>query len=215
MFWHCTEEFTEEVKKAIIEANQLDQEEEEESKKEIKEINYDFIISKRNQALIKDQLISLEEHNIEEKIVISYCLAQNYYIEDIQKELNGYLEDFIKLSNNLVQKGYTNLSKKKCYMIIGEIFCIANKITFSKGVLDAPNYDFSDDVFQKYETARSYYNISARTEDVISVTSLIIDFYHIMIAELNEKGSIIRDKICLFLVIGYSIIHFLCNAIFN
>ena len=211
VFWHCSEEFIAGITSAIKAVDS----EEIVYKKEAKEITYDFIISKRNQTLIKNHLISLEEHKIEEKIVLSYCLAQNHYIDEIQKELNGYLEDFIKLSNNLVKKGYTNLSKKKCYTIIGEIFCIANKITFSKGVLDVPNYDFSDDVFQKYETARSYYNISARTEDVISVTSLIIDFYHIMIAELNERGSITRDKICLVLVIGYSLVHFLCHVILN
>ena len=181
----------------------------------IDKVEYEFSLSSRENKVIKDNCIYLESHNSNEKVMISYALAQNLFIKKIHDELNVYLSDFVALSKNLVKEGDTNLSKKQCYCILGRIFLLANKITFSKGVLDVPNYDFSKETFNTYQTVQSYYNINGRTEDILDITRLIIDFYHIIIAELNEKRMVTRNKICLILVVTYSIIHFTWNVILS
>lgn len=181
----------------------------------IDRLEYEFSLSTRENKFIKNKCIYLDSHDSNEKVMISYALAQNLFIKKIHDELNIYLSDFVTLSKNLVKEGYTNLSKKQCYCIIGKIFQIANKITFSKGVLDVPNYDFTKETFSSYQSVQNYYNISARTEDILDITRLIIDFYHIIIAELNEKRMLARNQICLSLVVTYSIIHFVWNVILS
>ena len=92
--------------------------------------------------------------------MISYGLAQDLFLEKIGKELNAFLADFKLICESIINKGYVNLSKKKCYMIIGKIFVLMNNITFKKGILDTPRYNFYKDYQNDYNGVRHYHNIT-------------------------------------------------------
>jgi len=158
-------------------------------------------------------VIYLQEHNINEKIMISYGLAQDLFLLKISKELDIFLFDFKLISKNLVKQGYSLLTNKQCYIIIGKIFGLMNKITFRKGILDIPKYNFYKDHIAVYNSIRHYHNISTRTDEIINNSKLILDFYHILLSELNEKKDIDRNMLLLFLIILYSVIHFFWNVI--
>ena len=169
---------------------------------------YDLVnIGNEKKCIVNDQIL-LARNDTSEKIMISYGLAQDIFLLKISNELNLFLTDFKYISNNLVREGYSKLTNKECYMIIGKIFSLMNKITFKKGFLDVPKYSFYKEYINTYNSVRQYHNISTRTDQIMNDSKLILDFYHVLLTEINEKRNIDRNFILLLLIVVYSVIRF-------
>ena len=158
-------------------------------------------------------MIFLPSHDIKQKIMISYGLAQDLFLEQMSKELDIFLNDFRLISATIIKKGYSNLPKKECYRIIGKVFILMNNITFKKGILDTPRYNFYKEYQNDYNSVRHYHNITPRADEIITNSRLILDFYHILVSEFEEGGMLGRNMQLLFVVILFSIVHFFWNVI--
>lgn len=152
-------------------------------------------------------------HNLQQRIMISYGLAQDLFLDKMSKELDIFLSDFRLISSKIIKKGYSNLPKKQCYMIIGKVFILMNNITFKKGILDTPRYNFYKEFQNDYNLVKHYHNISPRAEEIIINARLILDFYHILVNESEENVGVTRNMQMLLIVILFSIIHFYWNVI--
>jgi uncharacterized Rmd1/YagE family protein len=158
-------------------------------------------------------MIFLGPHDLQQKIMISYGFAQDLFLDKMSKELDIFLSDFRLIASKIIKKGYSNLPKRQCYMIIGKVFVLMNNITFKKGILDTPRYNFYKEFQGDYNLVRHYHNISPRAEEIISNARLILDFYHILVNESEANVGVSRNMQLLFCVILFSIIHFFWNVV--
>lgn len=145
--------------------------------------------------------------------MISYGLAQDLFLQKMSAELNVFLDDFKTISSTIIKKGYSNLPRKQCYIIIGKVFVLMNNITFKKGILDTPRYNFYKEHQADYNSIRHYHNITPRAEEIINNSRLILDFYHILVSESWEDTDLSRNMQLLLLVILFSIVHFYWNVV--
>lgn len=144
--------------------------------------------------------------------MISYGLAQDLFLDRMSQELDVFLSDFRMISSNIIKKGYSNLPKQKCYMIIGKVFMLMNNITFKKGILDTPRYNFYKEYQTDYNSVRYYHNISPRADEIINNLRLILDYYHILVSNIFEEGDIDRNVKILWLVILCAAVQFFWNV---
>lgn len=178
-----------------------------------READYTLNNNGDSKKLIVNSVIYLSAFDLQQRIMISYGLAQDLFLQKMSAELNVFLDDFKTISTTIIKKGYSNLPRKQCYIIIGKVFVLMNNITFKKGILDTPRYNFYKEHQNDYNSIRHYHNITPRAEEIINNSRLILDFYHILVSESWEDTDLSRNMQLLLLVILFSIVHFYWNVV--
>ena len=99
------------------------------------------------QRPIRFDRMRLRSLQVEEKLALSYAMAQSSKLFVFELRVFDSLEVTRYLPRELATKGKISLSKKKLNQLIGELFVEQTEVNLFSSILDTPDFLWEDDEF--------------------------------------------------------------------
>jgi uncharacterized Rmd1/YagE family protein len=104
-------------------------------------------------------------NTFEEKLAVSYALAQSSKLDYFEEDIDYSIDDSRNLAEELAQNGYINLDHITLNKKIGKLYLKKNEINLDTDILDIPDYFWNNDKYQlHFNTVSKYFEINKRTE---------------------------------------------------
>ncbi len=148
----------------------------------------EFLFDRRAnpQRPVKFDRIRLRSLQVEEKLALSYAMAQSSKLFVIESKVLHNVERTRYLPQELAQTGRIKSNKKELNQLIGQLFVQKTEVNLFSSILDTPDFLWDDDAYlPAYQYTRSYLEVDARVN------------------LLNSRLSVIRDLLgrCLYLFV--------------
>ena len=151
------------------------------------EFRYDVISRLRN------DVVSLQSDNVEEKIAVSFAFAQSLKLTIFEEYVDSTFDKSSKYSRCLSSTGriLDLLSQKEVSKAVGELFTVRTEINMNAGILDTPDFFWDNDEFEPlYVTSRKYLDVPKRLDVLTKKLSVIGDLLEVLQTQLeNEHGN--------------------------
>ena len=164
VFWGLTEQ---EEKAALTELATFVDEPVTEEERENSYDKMEFIIDRKAnpQKPIRFDLIKMKSLQMEEKLALSYAMAQSSKLFVFESRVLRSLESTRYLPRELATRGTISCSKKELNTLIGKLFVEQTEVNLFSSILDTPDFLWDDDEYlPPYQYTRSYLEVDDRVE---------------------------------------------------
>ena len=161
-----------------------------------------FSLNPVENSKIDDKTIYLQTEDLEEKFAHSYAFAQSLKLMIFESKVERTILDTEEIPKNLAKSGEIDLSQKKVYQMIGNIFILRSSVNLLSGMLDTPEC-FSDvDRWENiYLKAYSYHDIEERIKIINDRLDLIKELYDMLNDDLHNKHTANLEWIVISLIL--------------
>jgi uncharacterized Rmd1/YagE family protein len=166
----------------------------------------DFTFTYGDTMKIEEDEIFLESKNYQQKLAISYAIAQSVKLASFEESVNSVIEQSANLPQNLAKDGKVSHSRKDIFKRMGELFLQRTRINLSSSVLDVPEFFWENPELEPiYRKTAHYLDLSKRVDGMNKKLTVIHDFLEILSSELNHQHSS-RLEITIIALIGIEIL---------
>ena len=165
------------------------------------QMEYIFDRAANPQRPIKFDRIKLRSLNIEEKLALSYAMAQSSKLFVFERNVLQSVERTRYLPKELAKSGKISLSKKDLNQIIGQLFVEQTEVNLFSSILDTPDFLWDDDEFlPTYQYVRSYLEVDHRVALLNSRLSVIRELLDVLTAQVADNNSTRLEWIVVWLI---------------
>ncbi len=170
------------------------------------ESSYDtmeFVLDKKAnpQRPIKFDRMRLRTLQVEEKLSLSYAMAQSSKLFVFEQKVFKSVEMTRYLPKELATKGKINSSKKELNQLIGQLFVQQTEVNLFSSILDTPDFLWDDDEhLPVYEFTRSYLEVDDRVALLNSRLAVIRELLGVIEAQLANSNSTRLEWIIIWLI---------------
>ena len=161
---------------------------------------------------LEDNTIFLSTEELDEKFAHSYAFAQSLKLEVFENKVSKTIKETQDIPKNLAASGIVNLSQRKVYKMIGNIFMLRSNINLLSDMLDVPDCFWDTPAWEAiYIKGRDYYDIEERIEIINNRLDLIKELYDMLNDDLHNKHTANLE----WIVIGLIIVEVVVEVIWN
>lgn len=161
-----------------------------------------FSINTDENSKIDDKTIYLTTDELEEKFAHSYAFAQYLKLMIFESKVERTIFDTEEIPKNLAKSGEIDLSQKKVYQMIGNIFILRSSVNLLSGMLDTPDCFSQQDRWENiYLQAYSYYEVEERVKIINDRLDLIKELYDMLNDDLHNKHTANLEWIVISLIL--------------
>lgn len=153
------------------------------------------------QRPIKFDRMKLRSLRTEEKLALSYAMAQSSKLFVFEFKVLQSVERTRYLPKELAQKGKISCSKKDLNSLIGQLFVEQTEVNLFSSILDTPDFLWDDDeYFPTYEYCRSYLEVDDRVQLLNSRLAVIRELLDVLTAQVADNNSTRLEWIIIWLI---------------
>jgi len=182
---------------------------------ESSEVLKDFMLFKpeiSEVSKIEENTIFMSSDEPDEKFAHAYAFAQSLKLEVFEKKVSKTIEDTEDIPKSLATSGEINLSQRKVYKMIGNIFMLRSSVNLLSGMLDVPDCFWDTPIWESvYTKGRNYYDIEDRIDIINNRLDLIKELYDMLNDDLHNKHTSNLE----WIVIGLIVVEVLVEVIWN
>eukprot|EP00981_Chlorochromonas_danica_P000279 scaffold61_cov180-Ochromonas_danica.AAC.31 len=153
------------------------------------------------QRPIRFDRMKLRSLNTNEKLALSYAMAQSSKLFVFEQKVLQSVERTRYLPKELALQGKISCSKKDLNRLIGQLFVEQTEVNLFSSILDTPDFLWEDDeYFPIYEYTRSYLEVDDRVELLNSRLSVIRELLDVLTAQVADTNSTRLEWIIIWLI---------------
>ena len=167
------------------------------------------------QRPIRFDRMRLRSLQVEEKMALSYAMAQSSKLFVFESKIFQSLEMTRYLPKELAVKGRINSSKRELNKIIGQLFVEQTEVNLFSSILDTPDFLWDDDQFvPAYQYLRSYLEVDDRVSLLNNRLSVIRELLDVLTAQVADNNSARLEWIVIWLISIEIIMGIASNPLF-
>ena len=177
----------------------------------------DFQIDRKSnpQRPIKFDRIKMKTLKMEEKLALSYAMAQSSKLFVFESRVLRSLESTRYLPRELALKGKITASKKELNTLIGTLFVEQTEVNLFSSILDTPSFLWDDEEYKApYEYTRKYLEVDERVSLLNSRVSVIRELLDVLTAQVAENNSGRLEWIVIWLIAIEILLGIASNPLF-
>lgn len=177
----------------------------------------DFVFDRKAnpQRPIRFDRMRLRTLQVEEKLALSYAMAQSSKLFVFESKIFQSLEMTRYLPKELATKGRINSSKKELNKIIGQLFVEQTEVNLFSSILDTPDFLWDDDEHvPAYQYLRNYLEVDDRVSLLNSRLSVIRELLDVLTAQVADNNSARLEWIVIWLISIEIIMGIASNPLF-
>jgi uncharacterized Rmd1/YagE family protein len=153
---------------------------------------------------------------LEEKLALSYAMAQSSKLFVFESKVLQSVEMTRYLPKELANKGKIGSSKKELNMLIGQLFVEQTEVNLFSSILDTPDFLWEDDEhLPAYEYTRSYLEVDERVALLNSRLSVIRDLLDVLNSQVADNNSTRLEWIIIWLISVEIVLGIMQNPLFT
>ena len=153
------------------------------------------------QRPIRFDRMRLRSLQVEEKLALSYAMAQSSKLFVFESKIFQSLDMTRYLPKELATKGRINSSKRELNKIIGQLFVEQTEVNLFSSILDTPDFLWDDDEHvPAYQYLRSYLEVDDRVALLNSRLSVIRELLDVLTAQVADNNSARLEWIVIWLI---------------
>ena len=153
---------------------------------------------------------------LEEKLALSYAMAQSSKLFVFESKVLQSVEMTRYLPKELANKGKIGSSKKELNMLIGQLFVEQTEVNLFSSILDTPDFLWEDDEhLPAYEYTRSYLEVDDRVALLNSRLSVIRDLLDVLNSQVADNNSTRLEWIIIWLISVEIVMGIMSNPLFT
>lgn len=165
-------------------------------------MEYVFDRNSSPQRQIKFDRFKLRTAKAEEKLALSYAMAQSSKLFVFEHKVLESVERTRYLPKELAKEGRIKCSKRELNRLIGQLFVEQTEVNLFSSILDSPDFLWDDDeYFSVYELTRSYLEVDDRVELLNSRLSVIRELLDVLTAQIADTNSTRLEWIAVWLIV--------------
>ena len=150
------------------------------------------------QRPIRFDRMRLRSLQMEEKLALSYAMAQSSKLFVFELKVFESLQMTRYLPRELAKNGKISSSKKQLNQLIGQLFVEQTEVNLFSTILDTPDFLWEDDEYvPAYQYTRSYLEVDDRVSLLNSRLTVIRELLDV----LNAQVSASLRYVCMYAVI--------------
>lgn len=167
------------------------------------------------QRPIKFDRIKMKSLKMEEKLALSYAMAQSSKLFVFESRVLRSLESTRYLPRELATKGKITASKKELNTLIGSLFVEQTEVNLFSSILDTPDFLWDDEEYKApYEYTRKYLEVDERVSLLNSRVSVIRELLDVLTAQVAENNSGRLEWIVIWLIAIEILLGIASNPLF-
>ncbi|RYH22202.1 hypothetical protein EON65_19600 [archaeon] len=160
-----------------------------------------FDRSANPQRPIRFDRMKLRSLRVEEKLALSYAMAQSSKLFVFEQKVLQSVERTRYLPKELAEQGKISCSKKDLNRLIGQLFVEQTEVNLFSSILDTPDFLWDDDeYFPIYDYTRSYLEVDDRVQLLNSRLSVIRELLDVLTAQVADNNSARLEWIVIWLI---------------
>jgi len=153
------------------------------------------------QRPIRFDRMRLRSLQVEEKLALSYAMAQSSKLFVFESKIFSSLEKTRYLPKELATQGKINSSKRELNKIIGQLFVEQTEVNLFSSILDTPDFLWDDDEHvPAYQYLRNYLEVDDRVSLLNSRLSVIRELLDVLTAQVADNNSARLEWIVIWLI---------------
>lgn len=176
-----------------------------------------FVFDRKSnpQRPVKFDRMRLRSLQVEEKLALSYAMAQSSKLFVFESKVLQSVERSRYLPKELASKGRIQSSKRDLNQLIGQLFVQQTEVNLFSSILDTPDFLWDDDEYlPAYQYTRSYLEVDARVNLLNSRLSVIRDLLDVLNAQVADSNSTRLEWIIIWLISVEIIMGIASNPLF-
>lgn len=167
------------------------------------------------QRPIRFDRMRLRSLEVEEKLALSYAMAQSSKLFVFESKIFQSLEMTRYLPQELASKGRISSSKRELNKIIGQLFVEQTEVNLFSSILDTPDFLWDDDEHvPAYQYLRSYLEVDDRVALLNNRLSVIRELLDVLTAQVADNNSARLEWIVIWLISIEIIMGIASNPLF-
>ena len=143
------------------------------------------------QRPIRFDRMRLRSLQMEEKLALSYAMAQSSKLFVFELKVFESLQMTRYLPRELAKNGKISSSKKQLNKLIGQLFVEQTEVNLFSTILDTPDFLWEDDEYvPAYQYTRSYLEVDDRVSLLNSRLTVIRELLDVLNAQVSSKLAV-------------------------
>eukprot|EP01035_Chromulina_nebulosa_P017727 gene17727-23319_t len=178
-------------------------------------LEYSYDRKANPQRPIRFDRMKLRTLNVEEKLALSYGMAQSSKLFVLESRVLQSVEMTRYLPRELSTKGKISSKKQDLNRLIGKLFVEQTEVNLFSSILDQPDFLWDDDEhLPTYEYIRSYLEVDDRVSLLNSRLGVIRELLDVLNAQVASNNSERLEWIVIWLISVEIILGIVSNPIF-
>lgn len=153
------------------------------------------------QRPIRFDRMKLRSLRMEEKLALSYAMAQSSKLFVFESKVLQSVERTRYLPKELAEQGKITCSKRELNRLIGQLFVEQTEVNLFSSILDTPDFLWDDDeYFPTYQYTRSYLEVDDRVQLLNSRLTVIRELLDVLTAQVADSNSTRLEWIIIWLI---------------
>lgn len=162
----------------------------------------EFVFDRNPQKLIKFDRIKLRSMRVEEKLALSYAMAQSSKLFVFESKVLESVERTRYLPKKLATDGKIALTKRDLNRLIGQLFVEQTDVNLFSSILDTPDFLWEDDeYFPAYQFARKYLEVDTRVGLLNNRLGVIREVLDVLNGQVADNNSTRLEWIVIWLIV--------------
>lgn len=160
-------------------------------------------------AKILNDVITLPEDNVLNKLAFSHGLAQSVKLAVFEKLIESRILQSRNVPENLAKEGHIPMSRKQLAKMMGKLIVDRNSINLHTDILDTPEFFWEhSDLEPLYVITAKDLDIAARVNVLNRRLDILKDLYEVLSNELENRHSMNLEWIIVVLIFIEVIVTF-------
>ena len=178
-------------------------------------LEYIFDRKANPQRPIRFDRMRLRSAQFEEKMALSYAMAQSSKLFVFESRVLDSVEMTRYLPRELAKNGRIDSSKKALNQQIGELFVEQTEVNLFSSILDTPDFLWeNDEHLPAYQYTRSYLEVDDRVALLNSRLAVIRDLLDVLTGQVADNNSTRLEWIVIWLIAVEIVMGIVSNPLF-
>jgi uncharacterized Rmd1/YagE family protein len=167
--------------------------------------NVFFYIKGETFSMSQKNKIVIESSDLDERLSITYALAQETILNHYENEVSNAIEETKKIPIEMRDKGEIKLTKQEISRNIGLIFMRRSAVNLNSDILDTPDIFWEkshrDESELYYIYIRKFLDIEKRVEILNKRMKILKELYDVLNNEVKTQGKFRLEWIVVYLIV--------------
>ena len=178
-------------------------------------LEFCFDRKKSPQRQVKFDRMRLKSLKLEEKLALSYAMAQSSKLFVFETNILQSLEETRYLPHELAEKGHIRSSTQDLNRLIGQLFVDQTEVNLFSSILDTPDFLWEDDEQKPaYESLRTYLEVDNRVNLLNNRLGVMRELLDVLTTQVESSNSSRLEWIVIWLIAVEIIMGIVSNPLF-
>lgn len=150
----------------------------------------------------KLDMITLDAHDAQIKLAISYGLAQSIKLEAFEDAIQDAVKKNSYLPEEIARRGAISLTRRSIFKRMGEIFLARSSINLNSEFLDAPEFFWRNPNLEPFFImTKKFLDIPSRVMALNQKLDVLQELLHILNSQVQHRHSSLLETIIIVLIL--------------